>query len=85
MITNEGKTPNVDDRDDEGFLGQLEEEGTYCDLEATATTIVCTTKGGNATVFNENDITLTRTAATGAWACTSSLDAKFLPGNCTAP
>jgi type IV pilus assembly protein PilA len=85
ILTNEGKAPNVTSRDDEGFLGQMDTEGTYCDLAATATTIICTTKGGNATVFDANDITLTRTATTGAWACTSSLPAKFLPGNCTAP
>ncbi|WP_137224702.1 pilin [Shewanella sp. MEBiC00475] len=82
IVTNEGKAPSLV-ATEVGYIGQTATGAAYCGLAVTATTIVCTTKGGNATAFNGKTITLTRTAATGVWACTSNLDAKFKPGKCT--
>jgi type IV pilus assembly protein PilA len=81
IVVNEGKTPSTDAAES-GYIGQTEDGGTYCKIEVTGTTAVCTTKGGNATVFNDETITLTRDADTGVWSCATSLEAKFKPGNC---
>jgi type IV pilus assembly protein PilA len=53
-----------------------------CTIEATATTIKCTILKAPSQV-NGKIITLTRTAATGLWTCTSDLPAEFKPGSCT--
>ncbi|BCV47744.1 pilin [Shewanella algae] len=82
VAKNLGKTPSVTDSD-EGYVGQTAAGGTYCTLAVTATTIVCTAKGGNPDKFNGKTITLTRSAE-GVWSCTTNLDAKFRPGDCTA-
>tara|TARA_R110001592_G_scaffold11465_2_gene56585 strand:+ start:1341 stop:1799 length:459 start_codon:yes stop_codon:yes gene_type:complete len=87
---NEGKTPvltsTVADAT-QSYVGQTATGGTYCGLALTTTagatrTMVCTLKGGNADKFNTKLITLSRTTE-GVWSCTSTLDLKFLPGNCT--
>jgi type IV pilus assembly protein PilA len=66
-----------------GYIG-IVASTTYCNnVTDGATNIVCTTKAGNATNFNGNTITWTRTAATGSWACTTSLATKYKPKNCT--
>ncbi|KAF1714186.1 prepilin-type cleavage/methylation domain-containing protein [Pseudoxanthomonas yeongjuensis] len=45
-------------------------------------TIECTLKGNPKVI--DKVVTLTRTP-TGAWNCTSDVDAKYLPGGCKAP
>lgn len=68
---------------DPGYIG-IVASTTYCDNTLTGTTaITCTTKGGNAANFNAKTIVWTRDAAAGTWACTSTLDAKYKPKNCT--
>ncbi|TGR53733.1 pilin [Mesorhizobium sp. M00.F.Ca.ET.151.01.1.1] len=81
QAVNEGKTPSTTP-DAPGFIG-VQASTSYCDVAVTDTTIVCTTKGGNATKFNGKNVTWTRTADTGLWSCTSNLDAKYKPGKCT--
>ena len=82
VMVNEGKTPSLDAAD-AGYIGQTASGGSYCDLEVTGITdIVCTTKGGNASKFNDNTITLSRDAD-GVWTCETDLDAKYAPGKCT--
>lgn len=79
---NNGKTPSTTATAD-GFIG-VAASTTYCNVTTDgATNIVCTTKAGNATHFNGNDITLTYDPATGAWTCTTSLAAKYKPKGCT--
>lgn len=78
---NEGKTPSTTATED-GYIG-VGASTSYCNVEVTANTIVCTTKGGNATKFNGKKITWTRDANSGLWSCTSDLDAKYKPGKCT--
>ncbi|CAM4207664.1 pilin [Stenotrophomonas pavanii] len=81
QAVNEGKTPSVV-ATDAGFIG-VQADTSYCTVSVTATTILCDTKGGNATKFNGKKLTWTRDANTGLWACTSDLDAKYKPGKCT--
>lgn len=77
-----GATPSLTAAD-AGYIG-IGTSTTYCDVTSDfATTIVCTAKAGNATNFNGKKITWTRTAATGLWACTTDLAAKYKPKNCT--
>ncbi|GLW60837.1 fimbrial protein [Hydrogenophilus thermoluteolus] len=81
IAVNQGKDPSLDPTK-EGFIGQTETGGTYCNLAVTGTTaITCTTKNGNASKFNGKTITLTR-SDDGTWTCTTDLDAKYRPGNC---
>ena len=66
-----------------GFIGIIAST-TYCGNSiATANAIVCTAKAGNATNFNTKTITWTRDATAGTWACTTTLDDKYKPKNCT--
>ncbi|PKM07725.1 MAG: prepilin-type cleavage/methylation domain-containing protein [Gammaproteobacteria bacterium HGW-Gammaproteobacteria-4] len=68
-----------------GFIG-VSAQTSYCNVTTDgATTIVCNTINGNAANFNGNNITWTRTAATGLWACTTSLAPKYTPGRCGPP
>lgn len=76
----DGKTPSLTSTDD-GFIG-IQASTTYCNNAVTATTIVCTAKNGHATNFNGKTITQTYTPATGLWACTTTLDAKYKPKDC---
>ncbi|MGM9516603.1 pilin [Roseateles sp. DB2] len=48
---------------------------------AVGGTITCTLKG-NPKVAGKT-VVLTRTSSTGAWACTSNADAKYVPQGCT--
>ena len=83
---NEGKAPTLDNANADvtkAYIGQTAAGGTYCALAITGTTkIECTTKGGNVDKFNTKKINMNRSAE-GVWSCTSDLDVKFLPGNCT--
>jgi len=81
QAVNEGKTVSLTPAD-AGFIG-ITATTSYCGVAVTATTITCTTAGGNATNFNGKTLVWTRDAATGVWACTSTLDAKYKPGKCT--
>ena len=82
MMVNEGKTPSLVAAD-AGFIGQTVNGGSYCNLAVNGTTsIVCTTKGGNATKFDGKTLTLSRSAE-GIWSCTTNLDAKYKPGKCS--
>jgi type IV pilus assembly protein PilA len=84
LAINEAKTPSLAPAD-AGFIGVLAAT-SFCGVATDgATTISCTTANGNATKFNGKNITWTRTAADGTWKCTSTLDAKYLPGKCLAP
>ena len=88
IVTNEGKTPSVVPAD-AGFIGVTASGGQYCNITVSASTVVCTLKNGNASKINGKTLTLTRDPATGTWACTTgsgdaALEAKYLPGNCTA-
>ncbi len=86
VAVNENKTPSLT-ATDAGFIG-VPASTQYCGVTLTGTpvdSVVCTLKNGNATLINGKTITLTRTASDGTWKCTSNLDAKYLPGNCTAP
>ena len=80
IAINENKTPSVTSTA-AGFIG-VAASSQYCTVSVTGSTILCTLKNGNATKINGKTITLTRTASTGSWACTSTLDAKYKPGNC---
>jgi type IV pilus assembly protein PilA len=83
IAVNEGKDPSTT-ADAAGYVGQTETGGTYCDITLDGNTeILCTAQDGNADKFEGKLLTLTRTAE-GVWSCTSDLEAKFLPGNCTA-
>ncbi len=81
---NTGKTASTT-AGDAGYIG-VGATTSYCSAVALTTAapyaIACTTANGNADNFNGNTITWTRTAA-GAWSCSSSLAAKYKPGNCT--
>jgi type IV pilus assembly protein PilA len=83
---NEGKAPTLDSANADvtkAYIGQTAAGGTYCDLAITALTkIECTTTGGNVGKFNTKKINMNRDS-NGVWSCTSDLDIKFLPGNCT--
>lgn len=83
VVMNQGKTPSLS-ATDPGYIGQTAGGGTYCTLALTAgdAGVECTAKGGNAGKFNGKKITLVRNAD-GVWSCTSDLDAKFKPGNCS--
>ena len=83
-MINEGKTPSLTSAD-AGFIGVTASSGSYCNFSSDyATDIVCTTKGGNATKFNSNTITLTRSSA-GLWTCATTWtgnNVKYRPGKC---
>ena len=86
LAVTDGKTPSVT-ATDAGFIG-IQATTTYCTNVANAVSggtgsIVCTTKNGDATNFNGKTITHTYTPATGVWACTTNLDAKYKPKDCT--
>lgn len=79
-----GNTPSVATTD-AGFIGVTAANGTYCNVAVTGTTaIICTLKNGHGDKINGKDITLTRDAATGLWACTTTVEANYAPSNCTA-
>ncbi|MFT6132651.1 MAG: type IV pilus assembly protein PilA [Shewanella psychromarinicola] len=83
---NTGKTPSLV-ATEAGYIGQTAGDSTYCALAlvtdaGASRTITCTLKGGNADKFNTKTLTLTRTIE-GVWSCSTTLDAKFKPGNCT--
>ncbi|CAM5194047.1 pilin [Alishewanella longhuensis] len=81
QAVNEGKTPTTGSAD-AGFIG-VAGTTTYCTVTITGTTaIACATRGGNAGAFNGQTITLNRSTA-GVWTCTTTLAAKYRPGNCT--
>jgi len=80
LAVDDGKTPSVTGTDP-GFIG-IQGTTTYCTNTVTATTITCTTKGGNATNFNGKTIVYTHVPATGLWTCATTLDAKFKPKEC---
>ncbi|MFA6178275.1 MAG: pilin [Candidatus Methylopumilus sp.] len=81
LAVNNGDTPSITPTAT-GFIG-INSPTTYCNpVVVTATAITCTTRGGNPTNFNAKSIAWTRTAATGTWACSSTLDAKYRPKGC---
>ncbi len=83
VAINENKTPSLTETD-AGFVGVTAAGGQYCGNTITANSITCTLKNGNATLINGKTITLTRTATSGTWACTTNLDAKYRPAGCSA-
>jgi type IV pilus assembly protein PilA len=81
LAVTDGKTPSTTSTD-AGFIG-IQPATSFCDNTVTATTIVCATKNGNATNFNGKNITHTYDGTTGLWTCTTSLDTKYKPKDCT--
>ena len=82
QAVNEGKTPSLV-ATEAGFIG-ITSPTSYCTVTIEGGNIIrCATIGGNATNFNGKQIDWTRDASTGAWTCTSTLDAKYKPGKCT--
>ena len=83
QAVNEGKTPSLASAD-AGYIG-IGESTSYCTVTLSGNeSITCTAKGGNADKFNGKTVVLTR-AGDGSWSCTSTLDAKYRPGKCSAP
>ncbi len=80
LAVNADETPTLTETD-AGFIG-ITSPTSYCEVTVTGTTIVCAGFNGNP-IWNAATITWTRTAATGTWACTTSLVAKYAPANCT--
>ncbi len=80
LAVNNGDTPSLVSTA-AGFIG-VTSPTTYCTVTISATAITCATIGGNATNFNGRNIAWTRTATTGAWDCTSTLDVKYRPKGC---
>jgi len=79
-----GRVPSLT-ATDAGFIGITAAGPTYCAVSLTGSTaIICTGKGGHATLWNTKIITLTFDIATGAWTCTTTLDAKYYPKGCGA-
>lgn len=81
LAITDGKTPSTTSTD-EGFIG-IQPSTAYCNNAVTATTIVCTTKNGDATNFNGKTITHTYAPSTGLWTCSTTLAAKYKPKNCS--
>jgi len=77
---NQGQTPGLLPSD-EAFIGITANGGSYCDVSLKVDSIVCTTKGGNAGLFNGKSISWVR-AGDGLWQCQTDLAAKYRPGNC---
>lgn len=80
----EGKEPDVTTAA-EGYIG-ITSSSTYCKTISIEggnkdEGIKCLTQGGNS-IFNNKDIVLERTPATGEWKCTTNLPKKYAPGNC---
>ncbi|MDO9365965.1 MAG: pilin [Methylotenera sp.] len=80
LAITDGKTPSTTGTAD-GFIG-IQPSTTYCANTVTGTTLVCTTKNGNATSFNGKTITYTYAGSTGLWTCASTFDTKYKPKNC---
>lgn len=79
---NEGKTPD-NDPTKEGFIG-IGKASSFCStITVDDSSIVCDTSGGNLTKFNSKKLSLKRDKDSGAWSCTTTLDAKYRPGKCT--
>lgn len=79
---NEGKTPD-NDPNKEGFIG-IGTSSSFCSaITVDEGSIVCDTTGGNTVKFNGKKLSLKRDANSGAWSCTSTLEAKYRPGKCT--
>ena len=81
LAVTDGKTPSLT-ATDPGFIG-IQASTSFCDNTVTATTIVCTAKNGDATNFNGKKITYTHDGATGLFACSTDLAAKYKPKSCT--
>ncbi|PIQ37661.1 MAG: prepilin-type cleavage/methylation domain-containing protein [Lysobacterales bacterium CG17_big_fil_post_rev_8_21_14_2_50_64_11] len=78
---NQGQTPGLLPTDD-AFIGITANGGSYCDVALLVDSIVCTTKGGTASLFNGKSIRWVR-AGDGLWQCQTDLAAKYRPGNCS--
>jgi type IV pilus assembly protein PilA len=81
----DGKLPSTDSTSS-GYIN-VPATTTYCQVavdgsNAAAGTIICTMINGTATKFTGHTLTLTRDVD-GNWACTTDLDAKYKPKNCT--
>lgn len=81
IAVNHEKTPSLIAAN-EGYIG-ISTTTTYCENTITGTTVIqCTLKNGHATLVNTKTITWTR-AADGSWSCTTNVDGKYKPKNCT--
>lgn len=81
IVWNEGKTPSLVPAD-EGYIGPIGAKSTYCTYTLANERITCTTKNGFSGKFNNKQIILNRSPGY-AWACTTDLDARYKPGNCS--
>lgn len=83
LAVNDGKDPSLT-ATEPGYIG-IPASTTYCDNAVSFAngtgTITCTTKNGNAALFNGKTITLSL-AADGSWTCNSTFDTKYQPKNC---
>jgi type IV pilus assembly protein PilA len=82
IAMNAGHTPSVVPSD-AGYIG-ITSSTTYCStVAASGTSIQCTIGGSVNANISTSTITWTRTAATGAWDCATSIsNTKWQPGNC---
>jgi len=87
VAVQDGKAPSTDSTSS-GYIN-VPASTTYCAIALTAPDatgangiIECTAQNGTAGKFNGKKITLTRDAD-GNWVCTTDLDAKYKPKNCT--
>ena len=82
LAINEGNTPTMVSNDS-GYIGVGPTTGSYCNYSLTGlTAVTCTLKATNPLILGKT-IVLTRTPATGFWACTTSIaENKYKPGNC---
>lgn len=81
IVWNEGKTPSLT-ATDEGYIGPIGAKSTYCTYTMTSEQITCTTKNGFSGKFNNKKIILSRSSGS-VWACSSDLEPRYKPGNCT--
>lgn len=82
ISVNEGITPSLVPAE-VGFIG-ITTSTSYCEVKINGTTdIECTTKGGHNNKFNNKKITWKRDGNTGIWSCTTTLEAKYKPSNCS--
>ncbi|MBH1495884.1 pilin [Stenotrophomonas maltophilia] len=83
VAINEGKT-SADVKDIAAIGLKSSDRCTITMTFAETGSIVCTLKGSPKLTASKGAITLTR-ATDGTWACTSGVDAKYLPSGCKAP
>ncbi len=81
IAIDEGSTPTLTPGS-EGYIG-INADTQYCNITTNGTdNIICTTKNGNPSFFNDRTITFTRNNTNGTWSCTSTFETKHKPKVC---